>query len=101
MHNYVFTCGETDYYQDINIPEGEIYVGLSGGPGESSIYYTPYKEYFIQGGEDFNTGQSNVFFRLRDDWVTNPIDAGGITGDNNSEFIVKSTVTYTMGSVIN
>ena len=46
-YNYAFTCGETDYYHDINIPVGEIYVGLSGGPGESSIYYTPYKEYFI------------------------------------------------------
>lgn len=97
-YNYVFTCGETDYYQDINIPVGEIYVGITGGPNESSIYYTPYKEYFIQGGEDYQTGQSNIFFRLRDDWVTNPIDTG--TGAADSDFIVKSTVTYTLPNII-
>ncbi len=99
-YNYVFTCGETDYYQDVNIPVGEIFVGIAGGPNESSVYYTPYKEYFIQGGEDFSTGQSNIFFRLRDDWVTNPIDTGGEVGDNDSIFIVKSTVTYTLPNII-
>ncbi len=99
-YNYVFSCGETDYYQDVNIPLGVIYAGLSGGPGEASIYYTPYKEYFVQGGEDWVTGQSNVFFRLRDDWVTNPIDSGGEVGDNDSMFVVKSKVTYTAAAII-
>ena len=99
-YNYVFSCGDTDYYQDINITDESIYVGLQGGPESSSIYYTPYKEYFVQGGENYYTGQSNIFFRLRDAWVTNPLDNG--TGTTDSEYIMRSTVSYTsMGTIIN
>lgn len=97
-YNYVFSCGEIDYYQDINITD-KIYAGLSGGAGITSVFYTPYKEYFVQGGEDFQTGQSNVWFRIRDDWVTNPLDNGTDTAD--SDFICSADITFSVGTLLN
>lgn len=99
-YNYVYSCGEIDYYQDVNLVGGEIYAGLAGGAGVASVYYTPYKEYFVQGGEDYQTGQSNIWFRTRDAWVTNPLDDGTGAGNNDSDYIVKSTVSYTFTSII-
>lgn len=96
-YNYVYSCGEIDYYQDVNITGGEIYMGISGGASVSSVYYTPYKEYFVQGGEDYQTGQSNIWFRTRDAWVTNPLDDS--TGSNDSEYLIKSKVSFTFNSV--
>lgn len=96
-YNYVFSSGEVDYYQDINIVD-KIYCGISGGPGVSSVFYSPYKEYFIQGGEDYQTGQSNVFFRLRDAWVTNPLDNG--TGVADSDYIVSGNITFSAPTLL-
>ena len=96
-YNYVFTCGEVDYYQDSNITD-ELFVGLSGEAGVSSIFYTPYKEYFVQGGEDYYTGQSNVWFRLRDDWTTNPLDNG--KGANSSDFVAQAGINFTLSSIL-
>ncbi len=96
-YNYVFSCGEVDYYQDINLTS-QIYAGITGGPGVSSVYYTPYKEYFVQGGEDYQTGQSNIWFRTRDAWSTNPLDNG--TGSADSDYILKVVVAYSFTSVI-
>ncbi len=105
-YNYVFSCGETDYYQDSNITD-DMYVGLSGQAGVSSLFYTPYKEYFVQGGEDYYTGQSNIWFRLRDDWVTNPLDNFGGVNDlgtpvvgTGSDYIVKAIVDITAVPVL-
>lgn len=95
--NYVFTCGEIDYYQDINITD-KMYAGIIGTAGESSVFYTPYKEYFVQGGEDYYTGQSNIWFRLRDAWALNPLDNG--SGANDSDFIVSADITFSMGTLL-
>ena len=96
-YNYVFSCGEVDYYQDVNLAS-QIYAGIAGGSGVSSVYYTPYKEYFVQGGEDYQTGQSNIWFRTRDAWATNPLDNG--TGAADSDYILKVVVNYSFTSVI-
>lgn len=97
-YNYVFSCGETDYYQDINITD-KVYVGLQGTASVTSVFYTPYKEYFVQGGEDFYTGQSNIWFRLRDDFVLNPLDTGTGTGDSN--FVLSADITFSVGTLLN
>jgi hypothetical protein len=88
-NGYVMTMGDIDVYQydffqgnpDVTggtqsdtESQGIIYMGFRGGPGVSSIFYTPYKEYIVQGGEGFYTGQSNVYYRVRDSWCTNPLD---------------------------
>ena len=96
-YNYVFTCGEVDYYQDVNITD-EVYCGITGDAGVASIFYTPYKEYFVQGGEDYYSGQSNIWFKLRDAWTTNPLDNG--TGTADSQFVAKATVTFTLPSLL-
>jgi hypothetical protein len=94
-----------------------IYMGYRGGPGTASVYYTPYNEYIVQGGEDYMTGQSNVFYRVRDSWETNPLDTydrtsvtdpviefGGDPTDmtdpkekNKSQYIVKANITLPAG----
>jgi len=71
-HGYVRTLGDIEIYQDGNISD-KIYMGYLGPAGTSSVYYFPYNEYIIQGGEDYNTGQSNIFYRVRDQWETNPL----------------------------
>ena len=96
-YNYVFSSGEVDYYQDINI-ENKIYCGITGSASTSSIFYTPYKEYFVQGGEDYQTGQSNIWFKLRDAWTTNPLDNG--TDNLDSNFIMSADVTFSLGSIL-
>lgn len=95
-YNYVFTMGNTDFYQDADAAlEDTIYAGIVGGADSSSIFYSPYKEYFIAGGEDYNTGQSNVFFRLRDAWTTNPLDSSDNDDSNDSDYIVTATLDLT------
>ncbi len=121
MNGYVMTLGDMDVYQydflndvtggesDTTEATGEIYVGFTGGPDVSSVYYSPYKEYIVQGGEDYYSGQSSVFYRVRDAWNTNPLDTYNIstvtssdilegtdpTEDNKSQYIVKAAVTFT------
>lgn len=127
INGYVLTMGDIDVYQyDFykNTPPvtggtvadseltGQIYMGFSGGAGVSSVFYIPYKEYVVHGGGDFYSGQSAVFYRVRDAWETNPLDTynntqtgvemGGtgpkgtidITKTNTSQYIVKSDITF-------
>jgi hypothetical protein len=83
--------------------DGFIYMGLSGGPNTASVYYTPYNEYIIKGGSDAYTGQSTVFYKVRDAWETNPLDSydkslTDITNprpaDNTSQYIVKADIVF-------
>lgn len=106
-YNYVFSLGETDYYQDSSIISDitgtDIFVGVQKEANETSIYYTPYKEYFVQAGENFYTGQSNIYFRLRDAWVTNPLDTfdgTNIPGTNKSDFLAGCKIKLTIPSLI-
>jgi len=89
-------------------------MGIIGNANTSSIYYCPYNEYMINSGADAYTGISNIFFRVRDDWVTNPLDtftgtqptpsSGADNGYpqvtveenddlNNSDYVVKGILT--------
>jgi len=83
---------------------GEILVGFMGsnGPNAASVYFNPYKEYLVAGGSDYETGQSNYFFRMRTAWCTNPLDTGDKsqttpdtleTEDGKSQYLVKCTIT--------
>jgi len=83
---------------------GEILVGFMGtnGPDAASVYYSPYKEYLVAGGSNYETGQSNFFFRMRTAWNTNPLDTGDKSqtttdtlevADGTSQFLVKCSVT--------
>ena len=83
---------------------GEILVGFMGsnGPNAASVYFNPYREYLVAGGADYETGQSNFFFRMRTAWSTNPLDTGDKsqitadtyeTEDGKSQYLVKCTVT--------
>jgi len=117
-NGYVTTIGDITIYQAPMVPKkttngadtytdqleatGEIYMGITGGPNNSSIYYYPYKEYIIQGGEDYYTGQSNVFYRVRDAWSVNPLDTldgkqqsvGTPKPNKNSSYIVNAKITF-------
>ncbi len=122
-NGYVLTMGDIEVYQYnfYGTPEvtggtqadtedaGVIYMGYTGGPGVSSIFYSPYKEYIVQGGEDYQSGQSNIFYRVRDEWSTNPLDTydksqssvilpdgtiPDITKDNKSQFVVGVDITF-------
>lgn len=88
--------------------EGKMFMGYKGGAGTASVYYTPYNEYIVQGGEDYNTGQSSVFYRVRDTWETNPLDTydetitqpalgtntQAIPSPNKSQYIVSVDITF-------
>lgn len=73
-NTYVCTLGNMDVYSSTDLADGGVVMGIIGNANTSSIYYTPYNEYMIAGAADAYTGISNVFFRVRDDWVTNPLD---------------------------
>ncbi len=119
--NYVMTMGDIDVYQydpfnnvtggSSNTTEtnGRIYMGYIGGPNVSSIIYAPYREYFIKGGDDYRTGQSSIFYRIRDTWETNSQDTYDIVsvdntdisqsttdprGTNKSQYIVAADITF-------
>ena len=120
---YVSTIGDIDVYQyDFyktpavtggtkadSESDGKIYMGYRGSAGTSSVYYMPYNETIIQGGESYFDGQSNVFYRVRDAWELNPLDTfdGSIddpnigtapqpdlTETNKSSFIVQADITF-------
>jgi len=78
----VLKMGNIEVYQSSDMTTDAMYAGIIGGPNDSSIFYNPYKEYFVQGGSDYKTGQSNVFFRLRDSWTTNPLEKELISSEN-------------------
>ena len=106
-YGFVGQYGDVDVYQ-ANLGSDMIIMGYTGdnGPNTASVYYTPYKEYIMQGGDDYETGHSNVFFRIRDAWTTNPQDAyrGLVTTpefdendaalDNQSSYLVGCSVTF-------
>ena len=117
-NGYVFTMGDIAIYQSPMVAKkttdgsetytdqleatGEIYMGMTGGPDTSSVYYYPYKEYIVQGGGDYYTGQSNVFFRVRDTWSTNPLDTldkkqqtpTTPKANKNSSYVVKANIVF-------
>lgn len=103
-NTFVTTMGNMDVFMSPDVAEGTIYMGILGNANTSSIYYNPYNEYMINGGADPYSGVSNVFFRARDAWSTNPVDSFGgtqpATGSNTdviestaSDFVVKAVVT--------
>lgn len=112
-NTYVCTLGNMDIYSSTDLADGGVIMGIIGNANTSSIYYTPYNEYMIAGGADAYTGISNVFFRVRDDFVTNPLDTfnkaqplasvGGspeypavdVIEGTNSDYIVKGILTLT------
>ena len=114
INPYVGSYGDIDVYTMLPIgghpgsstptteTSGEIIMGYSGGPGISSIYYAPYKKYIIKGGSDPYTGQSSVFYKIRDTWTTNPQDTKGHTAidttidepNGDSKYLVKADLTF-------
>jgi len=110
LNGFVGQYGDVKVYQyrgDRDFVGEEVMIlGFDGenGPNTSSVYYHPYKEYLIQGGDDYQTGHSNVFYRVRDTWGTNPLDTFDQSqtnpimdpGNNNpsmtgtSQFLVKA-----------
>ena len=104
-NTYVTTLGNMDIYVSPYLTTDKLIMGVIGGPNSSSIYYTPYKEYVVIGSGDVNTGHNNFFYRVRDDWATNPLDtfdgAEPSTGTEvtpvtgASDYLVSATVTYT------
>jgi len=118
---YVCSLGDLDIYQyvDSTIPggfgvttemTGTIYVGLDGsnGPDASSVYYAPYKKYIVAGGSEYLTGQSTMWFRIRDAWCTNPQDTFDETmidpnidpiPNNRSQYIMKADIIFSESSL--
>jgi len=104
-NSYVTTLGNMDIYVSPYLTTANIIMGIVGGPNSSSVYYTPYKEYVVIGAGDVNTGHNNFFYRVRDDWETNPLDTfNGVEPsagtevtpvDNASDYLVSATITYT------
>jgi hypothetical protein len=79
LNGFIGQFGDVKVYQYRGTrPDAEesIIMGFDGemGPNTASIYYTPFKEYIIQGGDNYTTGQSTVFYRVRDAWDVNPLD---------------------------
>ncbi len=107
INSFVMTMGDIDVYQydfdgtvtggSSNTTEtsGRIYMGYTGSPDTASIFYAPYKEYFVKGGDDYQTGQSNVFYRIRDAWSTNPLDTYDQSVDN---VIVEGSTANPIGT---
>ena len=98
VYVYQYTGPRTDTNESV-------IMGFDGenGPNTASIYYHPYKEYLIHGGENYTTGHSNIFFRVRDAWTVNPLDTfdKAITAPdenpntaNTSQFLVKANFVF-------
>jgi len=112
INPYVGTFGDTDVYEygttlaggtsGTTETDGFIYVGLQGGPGTSSVFYTPYKKYIVKTGDDPFTGHSVLWYKIRDAWNLNPqdtLDQSMTTTDlptptNNAKFIVKADISF-------
>ncbi len=126
INGYVLTMGDIDVYQydfsQLLPPDniepsvtggmapvtdsediGKIFMGYQGIDEDSaSVYYCPYKEYLIQ-TEDYNTGQPTIWYKVRDAFITNPLDSYDDTmaapqisaqAPNTSSFIMSCDVTY-------
>jgi len=82
---------------------GQIIMGYQGSEADSaSIYYCPYKEYLVQ-TEDYQTGEPTVWYKVRDAFVTNPLDTYDdsqvepeiiSTVDNTSSFVMSCEVEF-------
>lgn len=103
-NSFITTIANMDIYVSNDVVAGSVYMGLLGGSSVSSIYYNPYNEYILKSDASAYTGQSNIFFRVRDSWCTNPTDSFNSTqpaaGTNTnvvesaaSDFVVKAVVT--------
>lgn len=124
-NSYVTTIGDIEIYQydyagnvtggsaGTTAATGQMIMGYMGDGNTASVYYTPYKEYLVQGGSDAFTGQSSVFYRVRDNWTTNPQDTYDITSvtDNSidtkppldsgkSQYLVKVNVTFGASAIV-
>lgn len=99
-NTFVATVGNIDVYASPDITNGTVYMGVIGGGNVSSIYYTPYNEYMVHGGSDPYHGQSNVFFRVRDDWCTNPLDTFGDTQPNATNSAIDETAVLNKSDYI-
>jgi hypothetical protein len=73
------------------------------GPNLASVYHCPFRETIIEGGDDFETGHSNIFYRARTKWIINPLDKfdGTATDPNNieevddqSQYLVECAVNF-------
>jgi hypothetical protein len=114
INPYIGTYGDIDVYTHLpagghpgsSTPStetaGEIIMGYTGGPSISSIYYTPYKKYIVRGGSDPQSGQSTIFYRIRDSWTTNPQDTRDhtttsteiTTPNGDSKYLVRADLTF-------
>ncbi len=79
MNGFIGQFGDVKVYQyrgSRTDTSDSIVMGFDGdnGPNTASVYYHPYKEYLIQGGDNYMTGHSNIFYRVRDTWGVNPLD---------------------------
>jgi hypothetical protein len=104
LNGFVGQFGDVKVYQvrgSRTVTDESIIMGFDGemGANTASVYYCPYKEYIIQGGDDYMTGQSSVFYRVRDTWSTNPLDVfagdfgnpeGVPTVTDSSKYLVKA-----------
>jgi len=119
-NGYVTTIGDIkvfqhDFYGNVtggtasdSEDKGVIYMGYRGNAGTSSVYYMPYNETIVQGGEDYFDGQSKIFYKVRDTWETNPLDTydssitevelgtntQAIPGNNKSSFIMQADIIF-------
>ncbi len=114
INPYIGSYGDIDVYTSLPLggnpgsgsptteTAGSIYMGYKGGPGISSIYYMPYKKYIVRGGSSAYTGQSTIFYRIRDAWTANPADTADHANTDttisdpvgNSKYIVKADITF-------
>ncbi len=119
LNGFIGQFGDVKVYQYRGTrpdTDESIIMGFDGdnGPNTASIYYHPYKEYLIQGGDNYNTGHSNVFYRVRDTWTTNPLDVfdGTQTSpiqdpgndlpsmNGTSKYVVKANFTITETAIV-
>ena len=100
---FVCSLGNMDVYMSPDLTAGKVYMGVLGNGNIASVYYTPYNEYMVHGGADAYSGQSNVFFRVRDAWATNPLDTfGGTqpTAGSNTDIAESATSDYIVSASI-
>ncbi len=103
LNGFIGQFGDIKVYQyrgPRSDTQESIIIGFDGenGPNTASVYYHPYKEYIIQGGDDYMTGQSSVFYRVRDAWGVNPLDTfDGLQTDpitvpvsGESQYLIKA-----------
>jgi hypothetical protein len=135
-NGFVLSAGDIDFYEhdfhknvtggwaDPSLPapvppvsttemDGVMIVGFQGsnGPNAASVFFSPYREYLVAGGADYETGQSSVFFRMRSAWATNPLDTFDRTilspeiiddasTDGRSQFLMRTDVVFASSMIV-